>query len=401
MKTKCIAVLLLLGAKCFAQQNTFSLEEAIQYALKNNPGIQSAAYDVESRRQLKKTALDLPKTDVTVLYGQFNSFENDNNITVSQAIPFTVFGSQSKLQKSMLTSLELKKAYTENELLFRLKELFNQLAYTHSLRGLLLQQDSIFEGFHRAASARYKAGETNLLEQTTAEAQRNRAKIKVRENENELAILRAQLRMLLNTSEIPYITDTILTEKPYPVTVDTATLSHSPSLEYLRQQIEIAKMEKKFQVAKAAPDLVVGYFNQTLIGTDVTSNKRFSGIQIGLSLPLWFVPHQGRIRAAAYEIKSKTTSYANYHNIAIAEFHQAIQNLQTHKATLEYYRSSALLNADRIIKQSQLAFKNGDSSYAEFLLALQNAIEIKEGHLKTLYNYNQSINQLEFLSGNK
>jgi cobalt-zinc-cadmium resistance protein CzcA len=77
-----------------------TLEQAIETALKNNGSVQAATYNVESQRALKKTGFDLPKTNVSLLYGQYNSYsKNDNNLTVTQTIPFTAFGSQGALNQ--------------------------------------------------------------------------------------------------------------------------------------------------------------------------------------------------------------------------------------------------------------------------------------------------------------
>ncbi|MBK7651683.1 MAG: TolC family protein [Flammeovirgaceae bacterium] len=79
-------------------QSKLSVEQAIDVALQNNIGIKSAAYEVESQKQLKKTSFDLPKTNVSLLHGQYNSYaKNDNNFTITQSIPFAAFGSQALL----------------------------------------------------------------------------------------------------------------------------------------------------------------------------------------------------------------------------------------------------------------------------------------------------------------
>jgi cobalt-zinc-cadmium resistance protein CzcA len=400
---------LLFAVTVAAKGQGLTRDQAIDLALKNNLGIRTAGFEVEGQRQLKKSSFDLPKTEVTLMYGQYNSYaKNDNNITVSQSIPFSSFGSQGKLNKSLLASAELKKAYTENDLVFQVKDIYNRLAYTYSVHDLLLLQDSIFEGFYRAASLRYKAGESNLLEQTTADVQRNQAKIRMRENETELVSLRAQFQALLNTNSLPDIIDKKLSEAESQEILDSTLIASNPSLAFMRQQIDVSQKEKKVQFAKSAPDLLVGFFSQTLIGTvnpetaTIAGNgERFTGFQVGVSLPLWFGPHQGRVRAAEYNMKAAQSNYESFRQNMNAQLEEAVQIYQTNKASLSYYQSSALPNADLILKQSQAAFKGGEIGYSEFLLGLRNAIDIQEMYLKTLRDYNQSIIKIEFLSGNK
>ena len=405
-------ILLLLGfcsLTGFSQSSKLSVEQAIDLALKNNLGIKSAAYEVESQKQLKKTGFDLPKTNVALLYGQYNGFpKNDNNISVTQSLPFAVLGSQASLNRSLLASSELKKASTENELVYQVKQVFYQIAFLQGRNGLLLQQDSLYEGFLKSASLRYKTGETNLLEQATAETQRNEVKNQLRQNEASITVLRTQLKTLLNSETLPEISENTLRELEFNATPDTTALAANPFLSYMRQQVEVAKSEKKVEAAKFAPDLLIGYFNQTLIdvpntenGAIATSRDRFTGFQLGVAIPLWFVPHQGRVKAAEFNRKAAESNYTHQHNSMQGQLQQAAQLYGKNRNSLEYYRTSALPNAELILKQSQIAFRGGEIGYAEYLLGVRNAISIKEGYLQTLNDYNQSIIYIEFLSGTK
>ncbi len=406
-----IVIITLLGLSSlagFAQSERLSVNQAIDVALKNNMGIRSAAYEVESQNQLKKTGFDLPKTNVSLLYGQYNGFpKNDNNITVTQSIPFATLGSQASLNRSLLASSQLKKAYSENELVYQVKQIYYQLAFVKARHELLLQQDSIYEGFLKSATLRYKTGETKLLEQATAETQRSEVKNQLHQNEATVTILRTQLKTLLNSEMLPEILENGLSEIS-PERLNDTTLSANPFLSYMRQQVEVAKSQKKVEAAKFAPDLLVGYFNQTLIdvvntenGAIATNKNRFTGFQVGLSIPLWFVPHQGRVKAAEFNRQAAQSNYTNQHNVMQGQWQQAAQLYEKNKNSLEYYRTSALPNAELILKQSQIAFKGGEIGYAEYLLGVRNAISIKEGHLQTLNDYNQSIIYIEFLSGTK
>lgn len=408
MRIVIITLLSFSSLACFAQSERLSVNQAIDVALKNNMGIKTSTYEVESQNQLKKTSFDLPKTNVSLLYGQYNGFpKNDNNITVTQSIPFAALGSQASLNRSLLASSQLKKAHSENELIFQVKQVYYQLAFVKARHELLLQQDSIYEGFLKSASLRYKTGESKLLEQTTAETQRNEVKNQLHQNASLIAILRTQLKTLLNSETLPEISESGLTEISFDGLSDT-TLSANPFLAYMRQQIEVAKSQKKVEASKFAPDLLVGYFNQTLIdvvntenGAVATNKNRFTGFQVGVSIPLWFVPHLGRVKSAEFNRQAAQSNFTNQQNILQGQRQQAAQLYEKNRSSLVYYRTSALPNAELILKQSQIAFKGGEIGYAEYLLGVRNAISIKESHLQTLNDYNQSIIYIEFLSGTK
>jgi len=408
MRIVIIVLFVLLSLGGFAQSAKLSVQQAIDIALKNNGSIKAAASEVEQQKQLKKASFDLPKTDVSLQYGQYNSYRKDNNFTVSQTIPFTALGSQGSYNRSLVASSEMKKAITENELVFQVKQVYYQLAFVQARYSLLLEQDSIYTGFLKSSSLRYKTGETNLLEKTTAETQRNEVMNQLQKSKSDVVILQTQLKTLLNSETLPEISETTLVEIESKELHDTSSVSTNPSLAYMRQQVEVAQRFKKVEAAKFAPDFKVGFFTQTLIdvpnpenGRLATIGDRFTGIQVGLSLPLWFVPHQARLKAAEFSKQTAQSNY-RYHNLTVqGQFQQAAQQYEKNKNSLSYYHTSALPNADLILKQSQTSFKAGEIGYGEYLLGLRNAISIKEGYLQTLNDYNQSIIYIEFLSGNK
>jgi cobalt-zinc-cadmium resistance protein CzcA len=393
----------------YSQESMFSIEEAIGQALNNNARIKAAEFQVASQRQLRKASFDLPKTDVSLMYGQYNSYvTSDNNLSISQTIPFSALGTQASLNKALSVASEMKKAMTENEVVYQVKQIYYELAFSRSRHLLLQQQDSIYKGFFKSASARYRTGETNLLEQTTAEAQRNEAKNQLRQSEATMLKLRLQLKTLLNAHALPDITVPQLMPLTLDGQLDTIAYQSNPALAYMKQQVDVAERKKKLQGARSAPDITVGFFSQTLIGTPESENgsiassgDRFTGFTIGISLPLWYTPHHARRRAADFNTRAAESTLSYYQSTLQGQLQQAIQQLQTHASSLEYYTTLALPNAELILKQSQASFREGEIGYAENLLNLRNAISIKEGYLRTLNDYNQSVILIQFLSGNK
>ncbi|HEX6226823.1 MAG TPA: TolC family protein [Chryseolinea sp.] len=388
-----------------AQPSVVTLEQAIEYALQNNGSIKASQYQVDARKQLQKSSLDLPKVDVSLLYGQYNSYANDNNITVVQTIPFSSFGSQAALNRALTTSASLQKSMNENEIVFQVKQAYFQLAFLKARHQLLLHQDSLVEEFVKAASVRYRTGETFLLEQSTAQSQRNEVTIQLQQNMAEMNRLQSLLKTLMQSEGLPDIADRELQAMAFDPQPDTV-VSKNPSLAYASHQVEVARREKKFQKAKAAPDLQIGFFTQTLSGAPnletgrlATDSERFSGLVFGLSIPLWYAPHNARIRSADFTRRASESNLSYHHQSLQNGLQQAHQMIEAHKSNLEYYLSSSLPNADLMLKHAKIAFQQGEVGYPEFLLAIRNSLGIKENYLKTLNDYNQSIIYIQYLTG--
>lgn len=385
-----------------------TLEQAIDIALKNNKSLEASEQNVRYNEVLKKAATDIGKTDITGTFGQYNSYEKaDNNITVSQTIPFpTQLSAQVGLANAKVKGSELQLAVTKNELIYQVKSAYNELAYLQEVYKWLRKQDSLYTSFAKAAEIRYKVGETNLLESVTAESQARQVQTQLQRSGANIRILKNRLQTLLYITDPVEIVDDSLMQKGLTLPEEDS-LENNPLLGWYKQQILISEKEKKVEKNKFLPDLTFGYFNQTLIGSSIGPNTtevagpddRFQGFIVGVSIPLWWRPQSARIQAAEVHRKiAKSTFEAQQKNLQ-GRLIEAHQELLKNQESLEYYKNSLLPQNNLILSQSEKAYRGGEIGYIEYLQGLKTANEIMSGYLETLNSYNQAVISLEFILG--
>lgn len=396
-------IILLVSTSAFGQQ--MNREQVVQIALQNNQLIKAAEFQVEYFRQLKKTGTDIGKLTALWMHGQYNSLNQDNNLTLTQSIPFpTAIGAQVRLGKEQVTGAQKSLLATQNNLVFEVKSAYEQLLYQEALKKLLATQDSLYTDFARASSLRYKTGESNLLEKATAETQLLEVKNLARQNEADIQISQTRIQTLLK-SENPIIASDNLSRQIPPA--ETSSFQNNPQLDYLKQQVIISSQFKRLERNKIMPDIIVGYFNQSLTGVQVINgvdtyfprSKHFQGFQLGLGIPLWFAPHVARARAAAFQEEAIRKNAEYFETSLNGAYVQALQEFDKNQASLTYYENSALQNAELILSQARKAYRSGEIGYIEYLQSLRNALTIKSNYLLALNQYNQSIIKLEFLLG--
>lgn len=387
-----------------------NLQQAIDVALKNNASVKAGNYEIDYNKVLKKTSTDIGKTNLSLMRGQYNSIKTDNSITISQSFPFpTLFTSQNQLNKANVKGSELKLQVTENELISRVKSVYHHLEFLLAERNLLMSQDSIYTSFSNAANSRFKAGESHLLEKTTAETQLMEVKNLLAQNQSNILIFQSQLQSLMNSKVPVQIENKTIGKLELIIPNDSMAYSQNPYLLYLKQQIEISQKQKKVEVAKVMPDFTIAYFNQSLVGYQningadqyFDASKRFSGLQVGVSVPLWFVPQTAKVKSASLNQKTIESHVEQYQNNMQNEYSQSLQEYLQCKNTLAYFEERALPNADLIIKQANTGFANGEIGYVEYLQGVKNALAIKFNYLNSLIQHNQSVIKLEFLIGKK
>jgi heavy metal efflux system protein len=408
-----IAILLLTGSLTLnpvsAQEARYiKLDEAVKLALENNLQVRSSQLSVDVQKALKRSAVDLGKTSVGIEYGQINSITKDNSYTISQSIAFpTVYINQGKLAGANIKSSEWELKGSQLDIATQVKQVYWQLAYLYSKHRLLVYQDSLFSGFRRAAELRAKQGETNQLEMITARSQSLEVKNWLHQSEADIGITARKFKTLLNSDIDLTPADTVLIRAGNLPVSDSTGIEQNPSLGYIKQQVEISKYEKQLERSRLMPDLSVGYFSQTMQGTqDIDGvprqfgpGDRFTGIQAGISVPLWFVPYTSKAKAAAISEKAAAARAEYYSKTLTGEFRSMLDEYAKYYESVDYYEKQAIPEADMIIRQSTLSYKSGALDYLEYILNLNKALEIKQNYLDALNNLNQTILNIAYITG--
>ncbi len=405
LKFKIFGLALLVSVIADAQKLT--LEQAVQTALQNNLGIKSAEYQIEYFKELKKTGTDIGKLSAVWMHGQYNSIYQDNNLSLQQNIPFpSTLINQVKLGKEQVTGAQQNLIVQQNNLVYEVKSIYYQLVYQEAQKKLFFSQDSLYSDFAKASSLRYKTGESNLLEKTTAETQRMEIQNLQRQNLADIQISGARLQALLK-SDLPILAAEELAKRPVPSELDSVLLQNNPSLKLMNQEVSINQQYKRVERNRVLPDLMVGAYIQSLTGIQNVNgqdifyprSKQFTGFQLGLAIPLWIKPNLARAKAAGFQEEATRKSAQHFETILTGHYEQALRELDKNTATLNYYETSALQNAELILSQSRKAFHAGEIGYIEYLQSLKISVGIRANYLQALNQYNQSIVTLEFLLG--
>ncbi len=390
------------------EKHHISLQEAIKTALENNLQIKSSEMTVDARKALKSASWDIGKTNLNLEYGQINSVLNDNNVSISQSISFpTVYINQKKLANALVGSSEWQLRKSQLEISNQVKQVYWQLAYLHSRHKLLSYQDSLYSRFLRAAELRAASGETNRLEMMTARSQSLEVKNQILQNSSDIGVYVRNLQNLLNTDIYFLPADTVL-KKAGPVAApDTAQTRQNPSLGLIRQQVVVSGREKVLEQSRILPDLSIGYFSQTIRGTQEVNNvpriygpgDRFSGIQAGITLPLWFVPFTSKAKAARINENIALSDAEYYSKYLSARYESLLDEFRKYSGSVDFYEKQAVPEADLIINQSSISYKAGALDYLDYVLSLNRALEIKQNYIDALNNLNQTVINIEYITG--
>lgn len=397
------------GNDCLAQENAEStvivnLEQALKIGLENNIALKSSKVNISLLEQEKKGVMELDKTDFNLQYGQMNSFENDLSIEVNQNFSFpTVYSKLKKLSKEKVTASSLEYKLVEDELKMNIKSAWYQLVYLKEREYLLKYQDSLYQKYLDRTLIRYKLEEATLLEKVVAESKLMEVRNELKMNLSDIRVQEVMLCILLNNNNLKI--EPSGSEKARNLSDVNGDVMNNSAIAISTQAIKVAEAEKELSSSEMLPDISVGYFNQSMIGSNTISNSisgmsdRFSGFQIGLSIPIFYGSYKSDIKEAKINVQIHQLETQYFAEQIKGDYMESSQEVLKYQTSLDYYESQALPQAELILNNAQKSFDSGAISYIEYFQNIDQALELKFNYLTTLNGYNQSIVRIEYLLG--
>ncbi len=384
-----------------------TLEEAIETALSNNKKIKISKAQIQTSEIAKKESFNPYKTNVSFQYGQYNSFENDFSVQVTQRFDFpTVYVNRKLLNRAKTRRARQGVEVSENELKRDIKASWYELCFLHEKLALQKRQDSLYQRYLYATKIRFEAEATSYLEKVSAETKVMELQNKLFLTKADISIITRQLDVLLGGTVKYIYSPAKFIEMPLLYDEDTMIVTNSPMLGLRVTAIQIAKAKSKLEVSKMFPEFNVGYFNQSLTGSRLMNGDfagattRFSGVKFSVSLPLFFSAYRASIKKARMEAQIAETQRDYFQEILQSEFSKQLEIVKKFQRSLNYYNSKAVPQANLIISEAEKYYQNEAVDYIEYFQQLNQGLDIHFQFLDTVNEYNQAVVYLEYLIGN-
>jgi heavy metal efflux system protein len=397
-----------LSAPASAQTRSMTLDQMLQQAGSQNLALQAERKGTEYWRQLQTATAELPHTQLGAEYGNINSVFNDTRFFISQSFTLPVVYRRHRDyyragEQAALAQVNLK----QQDLLRQVKTVFYNLVDLLERQKLLQRLDSAYVRFMEAASLRLKTGESNILEKSSAEAQVLQLKLQQQEVMADIRRWQQQLQWLLNTG------DSILPTYDAPgklalVDIDTASINNHAAVQWQQEQVKLSGAQVNVERSKLNPDFTLGYSNMSIRGYQATDGvnqqfydggDRFSIYQLTLGLPIFTKVTKARIRAAKVHEEVAKLQVNATKGLLSSQWRQVASAYKKFSEQVNYYEQSGLPQAALMTRNAKLAFEKGSINYVEWTLLMSNAVNIELGYLQTLHSLNETIIELEYLTG--
>lgn len=396
-KTPLAILLLMLGTIALNGQNAptpVTLDEAIALALENNQGIQASSGRINQNMVLEKSAFDVKKTEVYYNFDQANLAKNGFPLHVwgiNQTFEFpTIYKARRQVLESNTLLSRDQLAIRKRMLAKEVSQAYYTVLYWRNTAEHYLHLDSLYSRFVVAATRRYESGETNKLEQVTAENKQQEVHLLLtqsRANEKEALVT---FRKWLQTSDSTTIQD----QELVPLNLHPLdTLNHPGLSFYINQQVR-ADYHLEYQRRLQWPDLHLGIF-QGLNGEEAPNS--YLGFQIGLGIPLFNGAQKSRIEAAKIDRIILDHETNNYRDNLRQDYQSILRRLQSLRQGIEYYEQTGRSYASEILSNAQALFESGQIDFLQYIQLMDQAQQIERNYLDHVYRYNQQVLEANYL----
>jgi cobalt-zinc-cadmium resistance protein CzcA len=276
--------------------------------------------------------------------------------------------------------------------------------YYEKENDVLEKQNVVMQKFVKSANLKFQTGETNALEKTIASAKQQELEQKIKQNKAQIAIEKSKLKVILDLKTDFIAIDTSFVPYPAMAKVDSSMVKQNPIVQLANQQVQIAQAIHKVEKSALSPDFSVGYFLQSITGnqdvngtsTYYNNSPQFQGFTVGIAVPLFAGSNIAKAKAAKTNIEreQKNADYINQQFKSHLE--QQSEQLTTYGSLIEYYKNTAMPNANLIIKNATKGYQNGDISYVEYVQSIETASQIQLNYYEAIYNYNQTIITIQY-----
>lgn len=399
-KTSVVVLFLILFTSQLNAQVTMkkiNVDEAVKIGLQNYPAIKAAEMRKVREKSLQKTAWDLGDTELYYSVGETVGSANSGieSYGVKQTIDFPLrYFYRSSYLSSKTKQKDKEYDFVVSDLKRNIYSAYYDLLFARSTLNIVRSLDSVYTNFERAATLKYEKGETNKLEMINAIGEHKKIKVMLDEKETDYKIALENFNKWLNDQNYYSSIDEELIIYDCDEMTGVNSIDENPVYKIYQEKVNVKSKAESIEYAELLPKINFGYALQKVDG-----NSGFHSYQIGLEIPLWFFPKQGKIQEAQYN-----------HSIASAELQQKRIELETELSnrqaehqkiseSLEYYKEQALPLADEQLEFANKSYFAGEINYVEYSQNIKHAYEIKLDHLELLQRHNRSVIEIKFLTG--
>lgn len=351
------------------------LSDLLDYAYRTSPMIRAGREGWAEGLSLQRVKTAYPDPQVSLTYWPESIADNLNDkkveTMISQTIPFP--GKLSAAGKAALAETQVRRIELDRNIRdtgTAIRESFHELSYIQKATKIAGRTQALLARLttnSEMAAAQNRAALIDVMKAKSQAAQSAYDVLLLSELERtEIARLNALLNRPPEAPIGPVAGEAM---PPVVFTLDEIYALAQKNREEIRMaRAEIAKSSAEVSVARyeTYPEFMLGIlFESTAAESPDKSRENMTGIQFGMTIPLWWEKNTGRMeasRAALEKAKSLTVVQTNE---TLAAVRETWFRLQTAERLIILYRDQLIPQALKAVKTAETWFREGEGSFSD------------------------------------
>ena len=373
---------------CSFAQKTVLLDEAIQMAIGNSPRLKGAALYADKTKAAKGENWDGGDLQIGFSWGQLDGLERgDNELTIEQSLgnlltPYY----KNALLKTQAAEGQKRMALIKKEITAEVKRAwYDCLAAAEQMR-LCAGNDSMAQVLLHTANRKFEMGEINRLEHSLLNTLAAEMRTQSMQSRSAWQLALRRLTWICRSEEQLTPADMAISKIQMN---ETAAVSQE-RLELLDNSVQQKRDMVKVERSKFFPELSVGYSRQKML-----PYKGLDAFSVGISVPLFCFPQKSRVKQAQVEARIAEWDAEEQRMQLSRTVDELRQTLLQTRATLDYYETAALSEADELRSSALALYNEGETAAADLVQSLKTARDVRSNYVETVRQYNAALIELE------
>ena len=373
-------ILLLISSNTFAQ-NSISWADARTKMLDQNLLLKANENYQTTVQKSKGLGVDIPKTELSVQSGQYNSGDQDRAYSIMQSFHFpTYYVNNAKYANAQKDIVKAEKELKKQELLADLHFQYYCIQLFSEKENYLADIQAQLKNVENSIDLLFEKGQLNRMEKSMLD----NALINIQKEKSlNTAVLNAHVQkfnwLLSANNQYNKVEGTAFYESTEMYTADKT----SYFIQRLMAENEMQKNAWKTERARLLPDVRIGYTNQSLTGIVYdgrisSTSDRFQFVNAGISIPIFYQSQhaKNKIAKASWE---KSLAQLNFEKDKNALEKQRLQAIcKEEKILLLKYKNSILPEMKLALSSSIQQLEKGSITYAEWAMYINQVISTYE-----------------------
>jgi outer membrane protein, heavy metal efflux system len=366
----------------------FTPDEAVRHAVVHDPDLTALRPLItEARaRRLQAGRLSNPELD-TEVRPHLNGREGVIALALIQRFPLTArLREERAVQDAEIVAAEAELHGAERRLAIRAALAVTEWLSARARLELLGRQLTNAQTAAAALQSAATNGEVSSFEARQLALEAGQLALRRRQIEQDLAMLRGELRTLLNLpAEEPLIlTGSLLSDASWTLSLPPAGTNARPEIQIASARLETARRETRLARTQRWQDLGVGLVSELQRSEDAPDGLQrddFVGLRLSLPLPFWD-RNQGRIRETEARTERRQLELDAVRAGVRNEQATARELLELAIATERDWREQQLPQARQLEEQLLEQRAQGLVSFADWARARDRRLQAEASHLE-------------------